>query len=100
PISRFVVCERDRERALHMVAALEPICLTEEIELELLAEQLGIPDTDLHAAADTVSPPIREAGLRTYFRTKRLIDFVVSFAVIITLLPLFSVIAALIFAES
>jgi lipopolysaccharide/colanic/teichoic acid biosynthesis glycosyltransferase len=100
PISRFVVCERDRERALHMVAALEPICLTEEIELELLAEQLGIPDTDLHAAADTVSPPIRETALRTYFRTKRLIDFAVSFVVIITLLPLFAVIAALIFAES
>ena len=100
PISRFVVCERDRARALDMVAILEPVCVTEEIELEILAEQLGIPETDLHAPADAFSPPISEGALRPYFRTKRLVDLAVSFVVIVTLLPLFAVIAALIFAES
>ena len=99
PISRFVVCERDRERALNIVATLEPLCLLEEIELELLAEQLGIPKDD-YAAPDAVILPPSANQLRNFFKVKRVIDVSVSLVAVIAFIPLFVIIAALIIVES
>jgi lipopolysaccharide/colanic/teichoic acid biosynthesis glycosyltransferase len=100
PISRFVVCERDRVRALNIVASLEPICLSEEIELELLAEQLGIPEIDIDVASLTASVPPNAIKRHRYFITKRVIDVAVSLVAIITFLPLFALVATFIFVES
>jgi lipopolysaccharide/colanic/teichoic acid biosynthesis glycosyltransferase len=99
PISRFVVCERDRERALNIVATLEPLCLLEEIELELLAEQLGIPKDD-YAAPDAVILPPSANQLSNFFKVKRVIDVSVSLVAVIAFIPLFVIIAALIIVES
>jgi lipopolysaccharide/colanic/teichoic acid biosynthesis glycosyltransferase len=100
PISRFVVCERDRERALNIIATLEPICLLEEIELELLAEQLGIPEIEDDPTPDALIAPPSLNQLSNYFRLKRVIDIAVSLVAIIAFMPLFAIIAALIMVES
>jgi lipopolysaccharide/colanic/teichoic acid biosynthesis glycosyltransferase len=100
PISSIVVCERDAERAEEMRARLHPVCTEQNVELEFLAEQLGIAHPDEEIAAKAAGAQICLPKVSNYFKVKRVIDIAVSATAILVFLPILTSVAFIIFAQS
>ncbi|MBI1867949.1 MAG: sugar transferase [Methylocystis sp.] len=89
-VAGFVICERDRDRALELFNRLEPLCLDRGLELELLAEQIGVyvsePQEDIRD-----DPQASEASpRRDYFKIKFVIESALAAVSIVVLSPLFA----------
>lgn len=92
----FVICERDRDRALELFERLKPLCRDRGLELQLLAEQLGIyssePQEDVRDR-----PQASEATPGDgYFRKKRVIESAIAAILLLVLSPLFLLTALLV----
>ena len=100
PITKAVVCERNPQRAHALAARLETVCAAENIELEFLANQLGILEPSLDTGAIGLDTVVTGRQLNSYFKVKRIIDVAVSGTAIFIFVPIYVTVAILILAES
>jgi lipopolysaccharide/colanic/teichoic acid biosynthesis glycosyltransferase len=87
----FVVCDRDRDRALELRDRLAPLCLDRGLELELLAEQLGV--SSYGGEKENVheySRPSETIVNNGYLRIKPMIDSALAAILCLVLSPLFA----------
>lgn len=94
----FVVCDRDRDRALELRRRLAPLCLDRGLELELLAEQLGVSysggDKENVHMCSRPSETIVNDG---YLRIKPMIESALAAMLFLVLSPLFALAGLLVF---
>lgn len=87
----FVICERERDKALELFNRLQTLCLERGLELEILAEQIGVYSREQEEiVADNHS--IKEApasGSNGYFTVKRLVEPVLAAVLVLAFSPLF-----------
>ena len=87
----FVVCDRDRDRALELRGRLAPLCLDHGLELELLAEQLGV---SYHGGekenVHLYSRPSETIVNSGYLRIKPTIELALAAILFLVLSPLFA----------
>ncbi|MGH6845867.1 MAG: sugar transferase [Methylocella sp.] len=93
----FVVCERDRVRAHELRVRLAPLCLDRGLELELLAEQLGIT----FCGGEQVNGPAYSRPSETivnngYLRIKPMIESALAAILILVLSPLLALVGLLV----
>lgn len=94
-ISTIVICERERERALDYHDRLAPLCASRGVQLELLAEKLGIFDTIEAAPQETPAayPVLPNAR---YFQSKRAVEMALAIIGLIGFVPLFALTSLLV----
>ena len=94
-ISAFVICEPNKERALELSNRLESLCLDRGLQLELLAEKLGVlKGPSEEEAGDCPTLPTIFPN-RNYFRIKRPIEATIATFALLILLPLLILIGLL-----
>ncbi len=93
----FIICERDREKAQLLSARLKTLCLERGLDLEILAEQIGIcsaeraesfvdnQSDDGHSLTET--PP---GGGNAFVGWKRLIESALAVVFVLAFSPLFA----------
>jgi lipopolysaccharide/colanic/teichoic acid biosynthesis glycosyltransferase len=96
-VRSFIICERDREKALQLSARLRTLCLERGLELEILAEQIGVYSG---GRADSVADNQSDDGHSrmeaspgdsiAYFGVKRLVEPALAVVLVLTCLPLFA----------
>jgi lipopolysaccharide/colanic/teichoic acid biosynthesis glycosyltransferase len=88
-ISGFIICERNHDRALELRDRLEPLCLDHGLQLELLAEKLGVLGnaTEVEVRDHPTFPLVFPNA--DYVRAKRAIDATLATFLILVCIPLF-----------
>jgi lipopolysaccharide/colanic/teichoic acid biosynthesis glycosyltransferase len=97
-VAGFVVCDRDRDRALELRRRLAPLCLARGLELELLAEQLGVSYSD--GEKENVhmhSRPSETIVNDGYLRIKPMLESALAAMLFLVLSPLFALAGLLVF---
>ncbi len=92
----FIICERDREKALQLSARLGTLCLERELGLEILAEQIGVYSG---GRADSIADNQSDDGhsltkaspgeSNAYVGVKRLVEPALAAVLVLAFLPLF-----------
>jgi lipopolysaccharide/colanic/teichoic acid biosynthesis glycosyltransferase len=87
----FVVCDHDRDRALELRGRLAPLCLDRGLELEVLAERLGV---SYHGGekenVHVYSRPSETIVNNGYLRIKPMIESALAAIFFLVLSPLFA----------
>ena len=90
----FVICERERDKALELFDRLRTLCLERGLELEILAEQLGVYGreqeeivADNHGVKEA---PASGGDGNWYFAVKCLVEPVLAAVLVLAFSPLFA----------
>ena len=95
-ISAFVICEPNKERALALSNRLESLCQDRGLQLELLAEKLGVlkgPSEEEAGDRPTLRPIFPKSN---YFHIKRPIEATIATFALLILSPLFILVGLLV----
>jgi lipopolysaccharide/colanic/teichoic acid biosynthesis glycosyltransferase len=95
-ISGFVICERNKERAVELSYRLESLCLDRGLQLELLADKLGVlKGTPEQEVRDCPPFPAIFPNVN-YFRIKRAIEATFATFALLIFLPLLILVGLLV----
>lgn len=95
-ISGFVICEHDKERAVELSYRLESLCRDRGLQLELLADKLGVlKGTSEDEVRDCPPLPAIFPNI-SYFRIKRAIEATFATFALLIFLPLLILVALLV----
>jgi lipopolysaccharide/colanic/teichoic acid biosynthesis glycosyltransferase len=93
----FIICERDRAKAERLSASLKTLCLERGLDLEILAERIGIYSAErAESLVDNQSgdgyslTKTSSGGGNAFARLKRLIEPVLAVIFMLALSPLFA----------
>ncbi|MGH6835910.1 MAG: sugar transferase [Methylocella sp.] len=96
----FVVCERDRVRARELRDRLAPLCREHGLELELLAEQLGVSSHGRENENDhEYSSPSETIADNGYRRIKPMLESALAAILVLVLSPLFALAGLLVISS-
>ena len=88
----FVICERERDKALELFDRLQALCIERGLELEILAEQIGVYSREQEeiVADDHGIKEAPASGSKGYFTVKRLVERVLAAVLMLAFSPLFA----------
>jgi lipopolysaccharide/colanic/teichoic acid biosynthesis glycosyltransferase len=94
-ISGFVICERNKERAVELSYRLESLCLDRGLQLERLADKLGVLKGTSEEVRACPTPPAIFPNIG-YFRIKRVVEATFATLALLIFLPLLILVGLLV----